>query len=252
MTVWLLGDQLNPTITPLESADHVLLIEAHAFAERHRYHPQKLTLVFSAMRHFRDELRDRGYEVTYLRAETFGDALDRYFEANPGDNLVGLHSPSHGADDRRRRLVEARDGTLTLVENDLFVTTREAFDAWAGEPDDESRTFRQEGWYRHVRRETGILMDDGDPVGGEWNYDDQNRETPPPEWSAPEVPRFEPDGITEEVQAFVADRYDDHWGDPEGFVWPVTRAEARHALEHFVSARLSEFGPSSVALLHDA
>jgi len=103
MTVWLFGDQLNPAVTPLETADHVLLLEAHEFSDRRRYHPQKLTLVFSAMRHARDELRDRGYEVTYLKTETFGDGLDRYFEANPGDHLVGLQSPSHGADDRRRR-----------------------------------------------------------------------------------------------------------------------------------------------------
>ena len=253
MTVWLLGDQLDPAITPLDTADHVLLIEAHGFADRRRYHPQKLTLVFSAMRHARDELRDRGYEVTYLKTETFGDGLERYFEANPGDHLVGLQSPSHGADDRRRRLVEARGGTLTLVENDLFLTTRQEFDSWAEETggDDGSRTFRQETWYRHVRRQTGILMDGSDPVGGEWNYDDENRETPPPEWTPPDVPRFEPDEITREVQAFVADRYDDHWGDPEGFVWPVTRAEARHALEHFVSVRLPEFGPYQDAMVDD-
>jgi deoxyribodipyrimidine photolyase-related protein len=254
MTVWLLGDQLDPTTTPLDTADHVLLIEAHAFAERRRYHPQKLTLVFSAMRHFREELRDRGYEVTYLEAETFGDGLDRYFDANPGDHLVGVRSPSHGADDRRGRLVEERGGTLTLVENDLFLTTREEFDTWAeetGGDDDGSRTFRQETWYRHVRRQTGILMDGSDPVGGEWNYDDENRETPPPEWTPPDVPRFEPDEITREVQAFVADRYDDHWGDPEGFVWPVARTEARHALEHFVSVRLPEFGPYQDAMVDD-
>jgi deoxyribodipyrimidine photolyase-related protein len=252
MTVWLLGDQLGPKVAPLDTADHVLLIEAHAFADRRRYHPQKLTLVFSAMRHFRDELRDRGYDVTYLEAETFGDGLDRYFETNPGDHLVGLRSPSHGADDRRKRLVEERGGTLTLVDNDLFLTTREEFNAWADATSSGgSRTFRQEHWYRHVRRETGILMDGSDPVGGEWNYDDQNRETPPPEWSPPDVPRFEPDEVTLEVQAFVADRYDDHWGDPEGFVWPVTRAEALQALEHFVSVRLPEFGAYQDAMLDD-
>ncbi len=97
MTVWLLGDQLNPDVAPLQSADRVLMIEAHAFGDRRPYHPQKLTLVFSAMRHFRDELRASGHEVTYLRAETFGDALDEYFAANPGDDVVLMDPPSHRA-----------------------------------------------------------------------------------------------------------------------------------------------------------
>ncbi|WP_435182486.1 cryptochrome/photolyase family protein [Halobellus sp. EA9] len=270
MTVWLLGDQLSPESAPLAAADRVLLIEAHAFADRRPYHPQKLTLVFSAMRHLRDELRERGYEVTYLRAETFGEALDRYFAANPGDDLVGLESPSHGADERRRELVESRGGSLTLVENDLFLTSRDFFDEWAGDGGDgdgdggdgdggdgasgganADRTFRQEQWYRHVRRETGILMDGDEPVGGAWNYDDENRETPPPEWSPPDVPRFEPDETTREVQAFVEERYGDHWGSAEPFVWPVTREAARQALSHFVSVRLPEFGAYQDAMLGD-
>ncbi|WP_233194370.1 cryptochrome/photolyase family protein, partial [Haloferax marisrubri] len=84
MTVWVLGDQLDPSAAPLQSDDRVLMIEAHAFGDRLPYHPQKLALVLSAMRHFRDDLRERGYEVTYVEAETFGEGLDRYFDAAPG------------------------------------------------------------------------------------------------------------------------------------------------------------------------
>ena len=259
MTVWLLGDQLNRDAAPLQSADHVLMIEAHGFAGRLPYHPQKLTLVFSAMRHLRDELREDGYEVTYIEAESFAAGLDRYFEANPGDALLIQRPASHGAGERLRELVEERGGDCTLVANDGFLTTPADWDEWVGSSDGSAApgdggggTYRQEHWYRHVRRETGILLDDeGDPVGGEWNYDDRNRETPPEGWSPPDVPEFEPDAITREVHAFVVERYDDHWGsaDLADFVWPVTREEALHALEQFVEVRLPEFGPYQDAMV---
>ncbi len=213
MTVWLLGDQLHRDAAPLQSDDHVLMIEAHNFAERMPYHPQKLTLVFSAMRHARDALRADGYDVTYVEAESFGDGLDRYFEANPGDALVFQRPPSHGAGERLRDMVEARGGDCTLVANDGFLTTPAEWDDWADANGGSGATYRQEHWYRHVRRETGVLMDGDDPVGGEWNYDDENRETPPEDWSPPPIPEFEPDAITREVHAFVAERYDDHWGE---------------------------------------
>ena len=245
MTVWVLGDQLDPSAAPLQSDDRVLMIEAHAFGDRLPYHPQKLALVFSAMRHFRDDLRERGYEVTYVEAETFGEGLDRYFDAAPGDDLVVMDPPSHGAGERLRELVSARGGSLTLVENDLFLTTPAEFDDWAGDAD----SYRQEHWYRHARRETGVLMDGDDPVGGEWNYDDQNRETPPEGWTPPEAPRFDPDETTREVIEFVRERYPDAWGSPEPFVWPVTREEARQALSHFVEVRLPEFGPYQDAMV---
>ncbi|WP_435062727.1 cryptochrome/photolyase family protein [Halobaculum sp. EA56] len=259
MTVWLLGDQLYPDAAPLQHDDHVLMIEAHGFAERVPYHPQKLTLVFSAMRHCRDDLRADGYDVTYVEAETFGDGLDEYLAANPGDSLVLQRPPTHGAGEELRRLVEERGGDCTLVENDLFLTTPAEWDEWvegrasggSGDGDAAGDTFRQEHWYRHVRRETGVLMEDGEPAGGEWNYDDENRETPPDGWSPPPIPEFEPDELTREVHEFVTERYDDHWGsaDLADFVWPVTRGQALHALEQFVEVRLPAFGPYQDAMV---
>ena len=75
MTLWLLGNQLSIDAAPLANTDEVLLIESYEFAERLPYHPYKLTLVFSAMRHFRDRLRADGYDVTYIRAESFAEGL---------------------------------------------------------------------------------------------------------------------------------------------------------------------------------
>jgi deoxyribodipyrimidine photolyase-related protein len=250
MTLWLLGDQLSLDAAPLATADSVLMIEAHEFPERLPYHPYKLTLVFSAMRHFRDRLREEGYDVTYIQADSFADGLATYFDACPEEDLLLMRPPSHGAGERLRDLVAAHGGTLTLVENDLFLTTPADWESWA---DDRDGTYRQEHWYRHVRRETGILMDDGDPVGGEWNYDDENRETPPDDWTAPPHPEFEPDEITREVHEFVTERYDHLWGnhDLDEFVWPVTREEALHALEQFVEVRLPAFGPYQDAMCGD-
>ena len=247
MTLWLLGTQLSEEAAPLASEDHVLMIEAAAFGERLPYHPYKLTLVFSAMRHFRDRLRESGYEVTYLRTETFREGLERYFAAADEDLLL-VRPPGHRTGAKLSALAESAGGSLTVVDNDLFVTSRAEWDEWA---DGRGDTYRQEHWYRHVRRKTGVLMDDGDPVGGAWNYDDDNRETPPDDWEPPGRPTFEPDEITREVHEFVTDRYDHLWGNHEldEFCWPVTREAARQALEQFVEVRLPAFGPYQDAMV---
>ena len=247
MTVWLLGTQLYPDAAPLEHTDSVLMIEAHDIGRRLPYHSYKLTLVFSAMRHARDRLAADGYDVTYLEAESFADGLERYFAAG-GDDLLLQQPPGHRTGQRLQAAAESAGGTVTLVENDLFVSTPDEWDEWA---DGRGDSFRQEHWYRHVRRETGVLMNDGDPVGGEWNYDDENQETPPDDWEPPELPTFEPDGTTRAVHAEVTDRYDDLWGNEslDAFCWPVTRDEALQALEQFVTVRLPAFGPYQDAML---
>ena len=261
-TCWLLGDQLNPDLDVLDAADDVLLIEAHGFADRKPYHAHKLTLVFSAMRHFRDELRDRGRDVTYVRAESFGEGLDEFLaergggEVGDGDGdgdgprLRLMRPASHGAGERLRELVAERGGTLELVDNELFWTTPADWREWAGEEGTEigadgaaDRTYRQENWYRHVRRETGVLMDGEEPVGGEWNYDDLNQETPPDDWEPPARPAFEPDDLTRETHAWVCERFDT-WGNDslDEFAWPVTREAALDALDRFVREGLPAFG----------
>ncbi|MEF8775018.1 MAG: cryptochrome/photolyase family protein [Haloarculaceae archaeon] len=245
---WVLGTHLTEQCGPLARTAHssrVLLIEAHDFASRLPYHHHKLTLVFAAMRQFRERLIEAGYDVIYLKADTFGEGLTAFFDAHPDATLVAMRSPSHGSERRFGELVDEAGGDVRFVENELFVSTRGAFDEWA---DDDG--FRHEGFYRWMRRETGVLMAEGEPVGGEWNYDEENREFPPESWDAPPVPHVEHDDLTESTSAWVAETFDT-WGSTEGFNWPVTREQARTYLRHFVAERLPAFGRYQDAMRED-
>jgi deoxyribodipyrimidine photolyase-related protein len=249
---WVLGTHLHPDVGPLGRApegSRVLLIEAHDFARRKRYHHHKLTIVFSGMRHFREQLREMGYEVEYIKAETFRDGLETYFERHPDDELVQMRSPSHRSAETFRALVSDAGGQFSVVQNELFVGTREAFDTWSNETDKDP--FRHETFYRWMRTQTGVLMtDDGRPVGGEWNYDDENQDVPPAEWESPPVHTPDHDALTERTSAWVSDEFT-VWGAEEDLVWPVTREQAREKLSHFVTNRLPDFGPYQDAMRSD-
>jgi deoxyribodipyrimidine photolyase-related protein len=257
VTVLVLGDQLTRSVGPVARRDDpVLMVEATAFARKLPYHPHKLVAVFSAMRHYRDALRAAGRTVHYRRAGTFREGLAAHLADHPGDEVVAMRPASHGAGARLRELVEAAGGTLSLVDNDLFLVGPDAFDEWAADAD----RLRQEDFYRWQRRRTGYLMDDGEPVGGQWNFDADNRETPPADYDPPEPPSFEPDGTTREVREWVAETfaggYDDQpyggdWADPGPFRWPVTRADAERALVTFVDERLAAFGDYQDAMRTD-
>ena len=256
MTILVLGDQLTRDVRPLAERpnESVVMIEAENFARKLPYHPHKLTLLFSAMRHFRDELRERGRTVHYYRTDTFESGIAAHMDDHPSNELVVMNPPSHGGGERLHELVEAHGGTLDIVENDLFLCSPEAFDDWAGDSD----SYRHENFYRYMRKRTGYLMADGEPVGGEWNFDDENRETPPEDYDPPAVPKFEPDETTREVQQWVAETFDGGydekpyggaWADPEPFRWPVTHEQALEVLEHFATEALAEFGPYQDAML---
>jgi deoxyribodipyrimidine photolyase-related protein len=187
MTVLVLGDQLTRAVGPVAARpdDRVLMIEAREFARRLPYHPHKLTLVFGAMRAYRDALRDAGREVEYVRAATFREGLATHLDRHPDDDLAVMRPSSHGGAERLRRLVEREGGRLDVVDDELFLCSRATFAEFA---DGRTRPYRHEEFYRFMRRKTGYLMADGEPVGGEWNYDDRNREFPDESYDPPEPP----------------------------------------------------------------
>lgn len=65
-----LGDQLSlelPSLKALNPAqDAILMAEVEGEARYVPHHPQKIVLVFSAMRHFAQVLRERGWQVHYV------------------------------------------------------------------------------------------------------------------------------------------------------------------------------------------
>lgn len=254
MTLWLLGTQLDRTADYLDEHDRVLLIESRAFANRRQYHPHKLTLVFAAMRHFRDDLRKRGLQVDYRQAATFGAGLDAHFAEFPDDDLTMPRPATHRAPERLSDLVTERGGSLSFVANPTFVLTPAEFDEWADSRQTNSPdTYQLEGFYREMRRETGVLMEGDSPTGGEWNYDKQNRETPPEEWEPPAPPLFEPDETTSEVASWVDSTFETfvEAEQTEPFRWPVSREQALTALEQFIDARFADFGPYQDAMVED-
>ena len=58
-------------------------------------------------------------------------------------------------------------------------------------------------FYRASRQRFQILMDGNKPVGGQWNFDKENRQPPKEKQDTPEPLWFEPDTITQEVIAQV-------------------------------------------------
>jgi len=127
---------------------------------------------------------------------------------------------------------------VTVVPNTQFLSGRSSavVDLAGG------RRMVMEHFYRELRRQFGVLVDaEGNPLGGQWNYDRENRKPLPKGLHAPDVRRFEPDTVTREVMAEV-EAADHGVGSSEGFFLAVTRQQALRALDEFVTQRLADFG----------
>ncbi len=248
-----LGDQLSDGLSALSdidvSRDVVLMSEVLAECTYVKHHAKKLVLVLSGMRHFAAGLAARGVRVDYVRlddAENTQSLRGEMLRAVARHKPVRVVATEPGewrlSEDMRHwqeLLAEEADGQEVEIRDDTrFFSRIQEFLAWAR----ERRTFRMEFFYRDMRRKHGFLMQDGAPVGGQWNYDAENRKSLPKTVAAPAVPAFPPDEITREVMALIERRFPNHVGSAEGFSLPVTSTQAAHALADFVENRLPDFG----------
>ena len=253
----ILGDQLSRTIASLRGRTKddtiVLMMEVWDEATYVKHHKQKITLIFSAMRHFADELRKAGWSVDYVKLTDDGNSGSFTGEVA---RAIERHDPRaiHIVEASEWRVQQAIEEwpdkfacPIELLPDDRFICTHAEFREWA----DGRKALTMELFYREMRKKTGLLMDDkGKPEGGEWNYDKDNRESPDDDMDPPPVPKFEPDEITREVMELVEDRFGDHFGRLEPFRWPVTSDQAEAAADAFFAQRIEKFGPYQDAMVH--
>jgi deoxyribodipyrimidine photolyase-related protein len=247
--VWILGDQLTLEQSALQSVmaeqgrSPVLLIESLSHVRQRRYHAQKLVLVWSAMRHFAEELRQTGWDVTYSTAEDFFIPLRHWIET-AGITELRVMQPS---DRPLRRWLQSVELPCSIrwMPNNLFLWREEEFQAWAA----GRKSLLMESFYREGRKRFGILMQQGEPVGGQWNFDKENRKPPKDGLKPPQPLWFEPDAITQAVIQQIRQHNIPTYGDIAPFRWGVTRSHALQVLDQFIQHRLPTFGPYQDAMV---
>lgn len=254
-SAWILGNQLLPEHPVLVEAEAeygrgnvtVVLIESQQRLKKRPYQRKKLVLLLSAMRHYADDLRRRGYQVDIMQAATFTQGLSQHVANRRPDQLFTMAaSDAAGRRFQQESLQRSLDVPVTIRPNTQFLTSE--FDPY---PDPEpGKRVLMEYFYRKMRRHFDVLMDGDDPAGGQWNYDKENRQPLPKDNQPPPIIAFEPDDITRQVMQEVA-ASDGAIGTIDGFDLAVTREQASAALDDFISHRLADFGPYEDAMSSD-
>ena len=219
-------------------------------------HKLRIACFFSAMRHYRDKLRSLGWNVHYTelaekpsgdRGQSFADCLRQDIAQLRPDKLLLVRPGSWRVLEEIRQCAKECGTELELLEDTHFYTTPADFADYA----DGRKSYVLESFYRDLRKRENILLtQDGKPVGGEWNFDSENREVfgkdGPPEHKAPR--RFSPDAVTRAVIDRVDTRFSGHPGSLEHGDLPVTREDALAFLREFIAERLPLFGTYQDAL----
>jgi len=245
-TVWVIGNQLLDTSRAWEHIERdavIFMAESEERSRLFRYHKKKLTLIFSAMRHYAEQLRVKGRTVdyTYLTQErTFAQAFRRHLDHYHPSELLVMRPADVSAFTAAEELAGQFAVSLRWLPNDLFLTDPKDFTRRSS----GKTSLVMEHHYRALRKNLGILVDQkGKPEGGKWNYDAKNRRPYSPRVKPGPVTMFEADDLTRQVMREVDEIFPDHPGSTSGFDYPVSRQQAVDQFTRFIEERLDSFGP---------
>jgi len=248
--ILILGDQLDADASALcdfnPAHDTLWMAEVMEESTHILSSKQRTTVFLSAMRHFAAQLQARGWPLIYSQLDaphntgTLAGELSKAITQVQPHQLVMTAPGDWRVLQSLRAVAKQHDVPLEIRDDTHFFSTVREFAAHA----QGRKQLRLEYFYRELRQKNGVLMAGKNPIGGQWNFDADNRGSfgkqgpgllPPPT-------RVAPDAITQEVMRLVNDKLAHHPGSIAQFGWPVTRAQALVALDEFITHRLPNFG----------
>ena len=243
------GLKLNPS--------RVVLIEDSLFFGDPHYplsmHKQKLWLHRATMKRYEQLLQDAGRETLYLQYSAQPASLAAHLKkvirlmTSSPQKLIVAEPTDFLLEKRLRRLEKQLKFELHVVPTPGFINqSHENHEYRAG----KKRWFMAD-FYKFQRRRLGILMDNDQPVGGKWSFDEDNRKKVPKKMlgEIPSLLKLKHDAIDDEAATYVEKNFADNLGSIDRLYYPTSHADAKKWLKHFLKHRFKNFGSYEDAIV---
>lgn len=213
-------------------------------------HKHKIMLHRASMKAYAAELERRGFTVHYVEHAS-GKTIDAQLKTLLPRGIASVHlaDPVDYLLERRLRRFATKTGVALHIEDTpMFLTPASWFQPWF----DERKRYFMADFYIAQRKRMNLLVDkSGKPLGGKWSFDADNRKRWPDRTEPPDIYRPTRSSFATEAASYTNKHFAKNPGDTATFWYPVTRAEARKSLQHFLDHRFRGFGDFEDAITTD-
>jgi deoxyribodipyrimidine photolyase-related protein len=226
---------------PFDKSTSIYLIEDELYFSQYRFHAQKLVLHRASMKYYQSQLEDQGYKVQYIDVDP-KQSLETAFQ-KLNDNKIERLNYTDTTDYllERRMLRFGKEYKLELQKHksENFLLTPDEFQQQLG----KGKKYFMAPFYIQQRKKFKMLLeDDGEPTGGRWSFDEDNRKKLPKNIQLPVYKASPQNEFVKEAQNYVSQKFPNAYGSSDGFNYPTTHDEAKTALSDFLENRMQHFG----------
>jgi len=223
-----LGDQLNSQHSWFKEVDHrftYVMMEIRTETDYATHHIQKIVAFFAAMRQFSKELIEKKHQVIYMalndenNCQSFAKNLELLLIKEKFIHFEYQLPDEYRVDALLKLFCETLNIKHAVVDSEHFLGTRQELgDFFKGK-----KTYLMEGFYRFMRKKHKVLMNGGEPLSGQWNYDKENRKKLPLKHKCTSPLVFDND--VSEITHMISETNIKTIGtiDAKRLVWPISR-----------------------------
>ncbi len=234
----------------INNSKKTFLIEEFLFFNHFNFHKQKILFHRMSMKKYESFLRSKNIDIEYINSHDDVSDIRVFLEKKKSITSINIYDPEDNWLEKRIISVCSKNNIkINIYENKLFITKKFELDSFF-RPD--KKKFFQTSFYKSQRSKFNLLMEDGNPEGGKWTYDDLNREKYPKDKVPPVVKYVNKNSDFESAKKYVDNFFENNYGEINSSkIYPYDFESADDWFESFLIERYDEFGPYEDAVVKE-
>ena len=249
----ILGNQLfDPKLLKKNNCNEVFMAEDFGLCREFKYHKSKIYLFLAAMREYRDELLKNSIKVNYFELDQRTDELEYVdflidFLKNKKIQEINIYEiEDKPFEVKFLKKLAQNQIEVKITKSPMFLFSREEFIEMAK----GKKTYRMASFYQKARKKLNILVDEtGNPVGGKWSFDEDNRKKIPKNVEPPLEIKSVLSKNHHQLIETINQHFKNHPGSLDNIWFPVQRLEAKKQLRNFLKDKFKDFGTYEDAMI---
>ena len=229
----------------------IYLIEEYLFFKQFPFHKQKIAFHRASMKAYENYLQSLGFDVCYVQAaEERSDVrlLISELGQNGIEDICYLDPIDCWLDLRIEKSCVQYHIKMKKLSSPMFLNTSDELLPFFRS---DKKKYHQTSFYIEERKKRNVLLtSEGNPEGGKWTYDTENRKKYPAKKIPPPIQFPNADNFYHEASTYVQQNFSQNLGKiGEISLYPTNHVSTSEWLDQFFEHRFMEFGPYEDAIL---
>ena len=243
----ILGNQLfPPKYIDRYKNDHLIyMAEDQELCTYERHHKLKILLFLSSMRSYADRLKKEKFKVNYSKIDSkdfttsYTIKLKKLILTENIKEISSFEIEDKYFEEKFKLLFKKLKIKWNIIQTPMFLNSRNEFKNYLK----KSKKPFMATFYKDVRKKSGILMgSDGNPIGGKWSFDEDNRNKLPKNISIPKFPKINETNHTKKLKPIIEKLFKDHPGKTDNFWFATEYNDVIKLLNFFIKEKSNLFG----------